>query len=71
MKNKKTGLTRQGVLNLDYIKGKSRGIRLEMPPQMAGEDCDHYGTVREIDAMNGISQCHKCGTKFDFNGNAF
>lgn len=32
-KNKKSGLTSQGVRDLSYIKAPSKGIRLEMPPE--------------------------------------
>lgn len=70
MKNKKTGFTRQGIKDLNFIKGPSVGRRLEMPPQMAGEDCDHYGTVREVDSTNGISQCSRCKQAFNFSGDA-
>jgi hypothetical protein len=66
-KKQQPGFTRQGVRDLSYMKSKPAGIRLPLPPD-GGMQCDHHGTVREIDAINGISQCSRCKTIFDFDG---
>ena len=67
MKKNHSGMTRQGVRNLDYIKGPSLGRKYEPPPS-AGMQCNHFGLVREIDSHNGISQCGGCKAIFDWDG---
>lgn len=59
--------TKQGVRDLSHLKGKSVGIKLEMPP--SEQMCDHrrrspqdtYGTVR----------CLDCPTCWDYEGREF
>ena len=57
-KKNKNGFTRQGVRDLSNIKGTSRGIRLEMPPDMVSGTCDHAFTKADKD---GDLSCTKCG----------
>ena len=58
-----TGFTRQGVRSLDHIKGKPRGIRLELPPEQ--EECQH--TKVSIEA-GFAKQCTKCKRVWDWEG---
>lgn len=69
-KKNHSGLTRQGVRSLDHIKGPSVGRKYE-PPSSAGMQCTHFGLVREIDYINGISQCSGCKARFDYEGGQF
>jgi len=57
-------LTKQGVRNLDDMKaGKSKGKKLEMPPQNAIV-CKHPGLANH---WNGYCyQCPVCGMEFDW-----
>ncbi len=70
-KKKQTpGMTRQGVKDLNYIKGKPVGIRLPMPPE-EGLNCPHPTTAIREDAMSGVTTCTKCGQAWDFDGHPF
>ena len=60
-------LTRQGVKDLNHLKGTPRGIRLSLPPTEA-DLCQHPVEAIEYDSLSGISKC-KCGRHFDFDGN--
>lgn len=54
-------LTRQGVRDLNHIKGNSRGKKLEMPPQ---EFMCKHPKIRSID--NGYFEvCDDCGESFE------
>jgi hypothetical protein len=65
-KNKhRSGFTSQGVRDLSYIKGKSVGIKLEMPP---GEACSHPAAHMHRLPEIGYMQCRKCGTIIDEDG---
>jgi hypothetical protein len=55
--------TKQGVLDLNYIKGKPRGIRLEMPPEQTG--CAHTKVSIE---QGSAFQCTKCRRMWDWEG---
>jgi hypothetical protein len=62
MKNKKQkqGYTKQGVLDLNFIKGKPKGIRLDFPPDMdAG--CTHPLSAIYVD-KDGDKSCKNCRT---------
>lgn len=66
-RNKKnSNLTRQGVRNLDYIKGKSVG-RAYVPPPIDAIDCDHKKTEL-VDEETGDLQCKMCGADLDRKG---
>jgi hypothetical protein len=54
--SKKNGLTRQGVKDLNSIKGPPRGIRLEMPPDI---ECSHPFEKRRVKDIAEI--CSLCG----------
>lgn len=54
-----TKLTRQGVRDLDHLKGKPRGKVLEHPPQEAMQ-CPHKVTrIRYAAGMNWV-YCDDC-----------
>jgi hypothetical protein len=66
-----TNLTRQGVPDLNHLKGKSRGIRLELPPDMRTQVCEHpIGSVHEV-GSDGDTQCALCSQRWDFDGRAY
>jgi hypothetical protein len=60
-KKNKLGYNKQGIKLLDHLPGKSRGIRLEMPPDMSGNICNHSSIKTDAD---GDSSCTKCGFLF-------
>jgi hypothetical protein len=60
-KNKNNRLTRQGVRDLNHIKGKSLGIRLLMPPIIEGF-CDHPNGRED---GYGVFFCRDCGYMHD------
>lgn len=62
-----TKMTRQGVRDLNYIKGKSVGIRLTMQPQDAAI-CKHPIEAIEEDRMSGCTHCRRCKQMWDFDG---
>jgi hypothetical protein len=62
-----TKYTRQGVLNLDHIKGKSKGIRLAIPPQDA-DMCECPVEAMDYDPHSGVSHCRRCSKCYDFDG---
>lgn len=68
-KKKSSGMTRQGVKDLNYIKGKSVGIRLSAPPG-EGLNCEHDGSIQE-DAMSGCTHCTQCKQHWDFDGRPY
>ena len=57
------GYTAQGVRDL----GTRPTRRVELPGT-GGIQCDHHGTVSEVDATNGISQCRRCKQSWSFDG---
>lgn len=57
-------LTRQGVRDLSYIKGKSVGRKLELPEEV--NECKHLKRVAEGAA--GFTQCLTCKALFDTEG---
>lgn len=67
-KNSKRGMTRQGVLDLSHLKGKSVGRRLEMPPK-APNQCKHSKTRK--DEYSGDSTCLECGTTWNYLGSQY
>lgn len=60
-------LTKQGVRDLNYIKGKPAGIRLTMPPQDSVV-CQHPHEAIEYDSMSGCTHCRRCKQMWDFDG---
>lgn len=59
--------TRQGVRDLSYIKGKSVGIRLSIPPQDS-MNCPCPVEAMDYDNMTGVSHCRRCKQSYDFDG---
>ena len=59
--------TKQGVRDLNHLKGKSVGIRLAIPPQ-DNMMCEHPVEAIEYDHHSGISHCCRCKKMFDFDG---
>lgn len=59
MKKKSKGFTAQGVRDLSFIKGKSRGIVLEMPPDMLSSGCSHP-TNAVVPDKDGDLICKNC-----------
>lgn len=61
-------MTRQGVRDLNHIKGKSRGVVLEMPPEQlmprSEVRCTH---PRLLDLAYGF-ECAVCERKLDPRG---
>lgn len=51
--------TKQGVRDLNHLKGKSVGKKLPMPP--AHQMCKHPYSFRHEDQMSGIITCWGCG----------
>ena len=64
------GLNKQGIRSLDYLPSKPRGIRLELPPSMVGDACNHPDYAIEYDHESGMSQCKRCRCAWDFDGKA-
>ncbi len=54
-------LTKQGVRNLDHLKGRSKGRRLPMPPTPS-IGCRHSETYEEVDQICGmyVVRCVSC-----------
>jgi hypothetical protein len=65
--SKKNGYTRQGVRDLNYIKGKPAGVRLESPPH-EGLNCEHPSAGIRYDHLSGCTSCGKCKNSWDFDG---
>lgn len=62
-----TGLTKQGVRNLDALPAKPAGKRLEAPPlqsQVCRHPMDRVGRIW----VNGDTYCRDCGQIWDWNG---
>jgi hypothetical protein len=62
-----TKMTRQGVRDLNHLKGPSTGIRLPMPPQFE-VSCSHPNAAIEYDNQTGCSHCRRCSQYWDFDG---
>lgn len=58
MKKNNPNLTKQGLKNLNFIKGKSVGRVLEMPPDF-NRGCIHPSNAIYID-KDGDAQCKLC-----------
>ena len=54
-----TKLTKQGVLDLNHLRGKSRGRKIELPETML-EPCKH----RDTEEYRGELHCIECGNTF-------
>jgi hypothetical protein len=62
--------TRQGVLNLDHIKGKSVGRKLpEPPPDMF--KCAKHNFEDFSEPSLGLMKCSRCGLVCDWDGKSF
>lgn len=59
--------TRQGVLDLNSIAGKSSGRKLEMPPQ--NQFCKH--DRRKEFPISGDSKCLDCDMLWDHYGHPY
>jgi len=64
--NQTVKMTRQGVRDLNHLKGRSLGIRLSAPPQDA-MTCQHPVQAIEYDSMSGITHCRRCMQMWDFD----
>lgn len=62
-----TKFTRQGVRDLNHIKGASKGVRLTMPPQDSMA-CTHPDEAIDYDSMSGCTHCRRCKSYWDFDG---
>ncbi len=58
-----TKLTKQGVRDLNDLKGKSRGRRVDAPP--SGLMCKHVRTRKE---GHGDTVCMDCDASWDWQG---
>ena len=56
-------LTKQGVRDLDHIKGTSRGRRLPMPPTTA-RACQHPHNALRWSNETGLAICGMCNRVF-------
>jgi hypothetical protein len=63
-------LTRQGVRNLDHIKGPSTGRRLPLPPDTT-KVCLHPRNALRQSMETGLSICGRCGQVLDDYGDPF
>ena len=60
MKKNKNGFTKQGVRDLSHIKGNSIGRRLEMPPDMESQGCNHPSIRVDGDGDKFCTKCNAC-----------
>lgn len=58
-KNKKSGLTSQGVRDLSHLKAPRVAIILEPPPGMMNDDCLHPDEYLIVSG-NGAVKCNGC-----------
>lgn len=64
MSKNKSGMTRQGVRDLSYIRAPRKGIVLEMPPDPS-DHCDHPEQARKIrDIGEQCGRCNKIVTEY-------
>ncbi len=64
MAKRRPGETKQGVRDLNHLKGRP-GLKLEAPPKSA-QVCKHTAT-REVYA-SGDTYCPDCGQMWDWHG---
>jgi len=62
---KSDGLTRQGVRDLSYLKSKSVGRKLDLPPEPEINACIHKQTIT---LSSGFTTCEDCGQSFRSRG---